>query len=71
MNKGWEELGAGIWNPELTTVMVAQGIGLDWVAETDSGICVANPFSSSGIKRKVVHWGEESIGGSCCYVNNG
>lgn len=41
---GWEELGGGIGNPELTAVMVAQGVGLDWVTGSDWGICVANSF---------------------------
>lgn len=26
MNKGWEELGAGVWNPEPPMVIVAQGV---------------------------------------------
>lgn len=45
-------------------MMVPQGVGLEWVAGTDSGIC-DKPISPSEIEREVVRWGKESIGGSC------
>ena len=71
MNKGWEEVGAGIWTPELTAVMVAQGVGFGWVAETDSAICVTSPLPSSETRRRVVQRGERRTGRPCCDVNKG